>query len=67
MTAHKNLVNFGFPILKRPETELVRLTSMGKKLRREDNFREKRESISLRPVTQRVQSILSYLTETRRM
>ena len=50
MTAPKNLVNFGFPTLKRPETELVRLTLMGKKLRQEDDFREKRESIGSKPV-----------------
>jgi hypothetical protein len=47
------------PIPKRLGTELVRLTSMGKK------FREKRGFIGLKAATQRVQSILSYSTKTK--
>jgi len=42
------------PIPKRLGTELVRFTSMGKK------FREKTDSISLKPATQKVQMTLSY-------
>ncbi|MFQ5835071.1 MAG: hypothetical protein ACE5HR_04025 [bacterium] len=40
---------------------------MGKRLRLEDDFREKRESISLKPATQGVQVALWYSTETRIM